>query len=299
MQPHIGFLIDESATCSLVNTLHLSLNSHFKLFCGANFNYSKQLDFEFKKFDLFAQHENRDVNHISYLNSCLSVVVVCNLELVDKFLNGINDNFILASLSAFKDDIYFCVNSNNIKQINKMQEKLHFFSRRFNIINMNDKTLQLQLQLIELLTKTFEQKILWNKNILFVDLNNVSYVDEVRVIENKSNLDLNIYYLKKLINLGANVSWMSNFEFDLRGCYLYNLQQLKDINLQNFDAIIYLTNKFTYQFLNTSSGKISSKINLNLDLIKENVNIKTNNSFILFKDNDKVEVKINNFDDLI
>lgn len=289
----IGLLFTGSIAVSRAKEVKKEFEKHFELIICATNSAKKIYKNEFGKeiyFDLFNANENREVNHIKYFKKCSVIIVyAATYNTINKFANGINDDFILASLSAFTKDIIFvpAMNENmytseilqeNITKIKNLNKRFHFIDPIVGRLREGNIALGHVANTEDILF--FIQSLLFNKKlngkkIIVASGAMQTKLDKVRVISNLSSSNFAKHLVQHLSNLGANVIWLDNSNKQVRGVNKYIVNTNKETIKQ---AIKYLDDEMTYISLTAGSDfklkeifkeKISSEENITLNLVKE------------------------------
>lgn len=288
----IGVLFTGSIAVVRAKKFNEELKEHFDVIIGATTSAQKIYQNEFGRdiyFDLFSKNENQDVNHIKYFSKCEAIIVyAATYNTINKFANGINDNFLLASLSAFTKNIIFvpAMNTNmytseilqeNIKKIQNLSSRFHFIDPIVGQLREGSHAIghvANNPEILAYVVSLMSAKKLMGKEIVVASGSMHSKIDDVRVISNLSSSTFAKYFVQHLKNLGANVIWLDSSHKQVRGVE----KQLVKTNQETVQmALKYLKQGSTYISLTAGSdfevdvkqvGKISSQNNLQLNFIK-------------------------------
>lgn len=273
----IGILIQSNYDKTLANKIYQVFEKNYEIVTASDYELTNKFNFLIPKMSLFDKKENQEVNHITYFNESKCLIVLCqDTNLIENFILGINNEFLLACLSAFRHNIYFCINNqSNTNNIKQLSIKLNNYSSRFKIISIdNDYDIE---TINKKVNYDFQQKKLLNLNLLVLSCEEISQVDDVRVIKQIVDYNKHLNLVNNLIKLGSNVTWINNFVDTLRGATILKYQNfsefIKYVNLYQslYDAVIIIGPKQKLNYNNFTHGKINSQSKLSLNFEIENL----------------------------
>lgn len=288
---NIGLIFCGSIAVTRAKSVYDAFSEKYEVKVTATKSAEKLYQNEFGKdlvIDLFSKNENEKVSHIKYFKECEVIIVyAATYNTINKFANGINDDFILASLSAFAKDIIFvpAMNDNmwnseilqdNISKIKALSQRFHFINpivgrlREGTVAIGHVEDTEVILNYVSGILKT---KDLFGKKVIVASGSMKSKIDDVREITNSSSGNFAVEFVRQLKLRGANIIWIDNSNHRVSNVdkYVANTnEETIDIAKKFIDADTYyfsLTAGTDFDIKNITNGKLNSKEEFTLQLV--------------------------------
>lgn len=289
----VGLLLCGSIAVSRAKQVYDELSVNYDVKVAATKAAEQIYANEFGKdiyFDLFNQEENQEVNHIKYFKDVQTIIVyAATYNTINKFANGINDDFILSSLSAFTREIIFvpAMNDNmwtseilqaNITKIKETNARFKFIDPIVGRLREGSVSIGHVADtdvIVNYVNGLLAKKILAGKKIVIASGAMQASIDKVRVLTNKSSGKFAYEFATQMSLLGAEVTWLDNSNYFARGVNKIlvntNEEMINESKKYISDDVIYfsLTAGSDFKVENILNDKISSDNNLTLQLVKD------------------------------